>query len=154
MEIIIEALSFILVLFIMVTYFVLKDWRDRKYKNNCYKCNHHNLLHSDSLGMGVTYTCAKEMYSIKMHRFSTMTHYIRCDNFEGGVEVTNNIKKLQFEIFTRREIDRILKEQGRSKAWLIKQLNMPRSTFYWKLDYGFTTSEIDRIEKVLGVEFE
>jgi len=47
------------------------------------------------------------------------------------------------------DINNKLKEQGRSKVWLQKQLNMPQSTFYYKLDHGFTAEEKERIEGVL-----
>jgi len=50
------------------------------------------------------------------------------------------------------DINAKLKEQGRSKVWLQKQLNMPQSTFYWKLDNGFKPEEVEKIESILGVK--
>jgi hypothetical protein len=63
----------------------------------------------------------------------------KCDKIElGGVEVN------------KKDINDLLAAQGRSKEWLIKQLNIPRSTFYYKLDNGFTDEEKKNIERILG----
>ncbi len=46
------------------------------------------------------------------------------------------------------DIDKLL--DGRPKKWLIDKLEMSDSTFYWKLNNGFSPVDIERIMDILG----
>lgn len=50
------------------------------------------------------------------------------------------------------DIRKEIQNQERTMMWLIRKTKIPRSTFYWKLDQGFTEDELKRIGKVLGVK--
>jgi len=50
----------------------------------------------------------------------------------------------------KNKIRKELIKQERTMMWLIRKTKIPRSTFYYKLDHGFTAEEKDRINKILG----
>ncbi len=74
-------LAIIILLFIVnIISISIKDWINRKFKKNCYKCKHYEY-YGTNLGQDCNYKCYKHN-RIDLVNVNSWEHFEKCDDFE------------------------------------------------------------------------